>query len=226
MTPCRHFEFVNRICCTSLRALFVSRCDSSPITLVVAKCWDPNPRSGYFTIPRQEPVHPIDPRAWVLHTNAMTDGGPVGGGESQGIHNGTPVTGASSGGESSSTLSPSGAGACLTPGMSMGTLTSGQTSMPLGTSAAAFNMAALLAATQHQQQQQHSQPEQHMVAQLPHPQTSQLSRTSFYPIPNMMIPQAYAAHVSFESSTHYLFCVTFSLSYCLLINIQSPFFKD
>ncbi|KAA0190687.1 Segment polarity protein dishevelled DVL-3 [Fasciolopsis buskii] len=167
-----------------------------PITLVVAKCWDPNPRSGYFTIPRQEPVHPIDPRAWVLHTNAMTDGGPVGGGESQGIHNGTPVTGASSGGESSSTLSPSGAGACLTPGMSMGTLTSGQTSMPLGTSAAAFNMAALLAATQHQQQQQHSQPEQHMVAQLPHPQTSQLSRTSFYPIPNMMIPQAYAAHVA------------------------------
>ena len=43
---------------------------SSPITLVVAKCWDPNPK-GYFTIPRQEPVRPIDPSAWVAHTNAM-----------------------------------------------------------------------------------------------------------------------------------------------------------
>ncbi|THD23261.1 Segment polarity protein dishevelled [Fasciola hepatica] len=173
-----------------------------PITLVVAKCWDPNPRSGYFTIPRQEPVRPIDPRAWVLHTNAMTDGGPVGAGEPQGIHNGTPITGASSGGESSSTLSPSGAGTGLTPGMSMGTLTSGQTSMPLGTSAAAYNMAALLAATQHQQHQQqhkaqqHSQPEQHLVPQPAHPQMSQLSRTPFYPMPNMMIPQAYAAHIA------------------------------
>ncbi|KAL5963587.1 Segment polarity protein dishevelled, partial [Taenia solium] len=53
-----------------------------PITLVVAKCWDANPRGGYFTIPRQEPVRPIDPRAWVLHTNAMTAGatGTIGGG--------------------------------------------------------------------------------------------------------------------------------------------------
>ncbi|CAL8092199.1 unnamed protein product [Calicophoron daubneyi] len=42
-----------------------------PITLVVAKCWDPSPKN-YFTVPRQEPVRPIDPRAWVLHTNAMT----------------------------------------------------------------------------------------------------------------------------------------------------------
>ncbi|VDP91747.1 unnamed protein product [Echinostoma caproni] len=42
-----------------------------PITLVVAKCWDPSP-NNYFTVPRQEPVRPIDPRAWVLHTNAMT----------------------------------------------------------------------------------------------------------------------------------------------------------
>lgn len=42
-----------------------------PITLLVAKCWDPSPKN-YFTIPRQEPVCPIDPRAWVLHTNAMT----------------------------------------------------------------------------------------------------------------------------------------------------------
>jgi segment polarity protein dishevelled len=41
-----------------------------PITLVVAKCWDPNPK-GYFTIPRQEPVRPIDPSAWVNHMEAM-----------------------------------------------------------------------------------------------------------------------------------------------------------
>ena len=42
----------------------------SPITLVVAKCWDPSPK-GYFTVPRQEPVRPIDPSAWVAHTTAM-----------------------------------------------------------------------------------------------------------------------------------------------------------
>lgn len=41
-----------------------------PIKLVVAKCWDPNPKS-YFTIPRTEPVRPIDPGAWVAHTAAM-----------------------------------------------------------------------------------------------------------------------------------------------------------
>lgn len=41
-----------------------------PIKLVVAKCWDPTPK-GYFTIPRSEPVRPIDPGAWVAHTNAM-----------------------------------------------------------------------------------------------------------------------------------------------------------
>ncbi|KAL3227802.1 hypothetical protein MRX96_003761 [Rhipicephalus microplus] len=40
-----------------------------PIKLVVAKCWDPNPK-GYFTIPRTEPVRPIDPGAWVAHTEA------------------------------------------------------------------------------------------------------------------------------------------------------------
>lgn len=40
------------------------------IKLVVAKCWDPNPK-GYFTIPRTEPVRPIDPGAWVAHTAAM-----------------------------------------------------------------------------------------------------------------------------------------------------------
>jgi len=49
-----------------LAILFVYR----PITLVVAKCWDPNPK-GYLTIPRQEPVRPIDPSAWVNHTEAM-----------------------------------------------------------------------------------------------------------------------------------------------------------
>ncbi|KAI9590532.1 segment polarity protein dishevelled [Glossina fuscipes] len=42
-----------------------------PIKLVVAKCWDPNPK-GYFTIPRTEPVRPIDPGAWVAHTQALT----------------------------------------------------------------------------------------------------------------------------------------------------------
>ena len=28
--------------------------------LVVAKCWDPNPKD-YFSVPRTEPVRPIDP---------------------------------------------------------------------------------------------------------------------------------------------------------------------
>ncbi|KAL7400938.1 hypothetical protein ABVT39_020198 [Epinephelus coioides] len=42
-----------------------------PVMLTVAKCWDPNPR-GCFTLPRSEPVRPIDPAAWVSHTAAMT----------------------------------------------------------------------------------------------------------------------------------------------------------
>ncbi|KAM4652435.1 segment polarity protein dishevelled homolog DVL-1 isoform 1-T1 [Discoglossus pictus] len=42
-----------------------------PISLTVAKCWDPTPRS-YFTIPRAEPVRPIDPAAWISHTSALT----------------------------------------------------------------------------------------------------------------------------------------------------------
>ncbi|XP_040902162.1 segment polarity protein dishevelled homolog DVL-3 [Toxotes jaculatrix] len=42
-----------------------------PVTLTVAKCWDPNPR-GCFMLPRSEPVRPIDPAAWVSHTAAMT----------------------------------------------------------------------------------------------------------------------------------------------------------
>ncbi|KAE8294776.1 Segment polarity protein dishevelled-like protein DVL-3 [Larimichthys crocea] len=39
--------------------------------VTVAKCWDPNPRDC-FTLPRSEPVRPIDPAAWVSHTAAMT----------------------------------------------------------------------------------------------------------------------------------------------------------
>uniref|UniRef100_A0A4W4HAU1 Dishevelled segment polarity protein 1a n=1 Tax=Electrophorus electricus TaxID=8005 RepID=A0A4W4HAU1_ELEEL len=42
-----------------------------PISLTVAKCWDPSPRS-YFTIPRAEPVRPIDPATWISHTTAVT----------------------------------------------------------------------------------------------------------------------------------------------------------
>uniref|UniRef100_A0A8C5U9M7 Dishevelled segment polarity protein 3 n=1 Tax=Malurus cyaneus samueli TaxID=2593467 RepID=A0A8C5U9M7_9PASS len=42
-----------------------------PITLTVAKCWDPSPR-GCFSLPRSEPIRPIDPAAWVSHTAAMT----------------------------------------------------------------------------------------------------------------------------------------------------------
>ncbi|XP_048836758.1 segment polarity protein dishevelled homolog DVL-3 isoform X1 [Brienomyrus brachyistius] len=47
-----------------------------PITLTVAKCWDPSPR-GCFTLPRSEPIRPIDPAAWVSHTAAMTGAYPV-----------------------------------------------------------------------------------------------------------------------------------------------------
>lgn len=45
-----------------------------PIKLVVAKCWEQEPKT-YFTLPRPgnraEPVCPIDPGAWVAHTNAL-----------------------------------------------------------------------------------------------------------------------------------------------------------
>uniref|UniRef100_A0A8L0DJZ8 Dishevelled segment polarity protein 1a n=1 Tax=Oncorhynchus mykiss TaxID=8022 RepID=A0A8L0DJZ8_ONCMY len=44
---------------------------TGPISLTVAKCWDPSPRS-YFTIPRAEPVRPIDPAAWISHTTSHT----------------------------------------------------------------------------------------------------------------------------------------------------------
>lgn len=43
-----------------------------PIKLTVAKCFENGPRSC-FAVPRQrdEPVRPIDPHAWIQHTNAM-----------------------------------------------------------------------------------------------------------------------------------------------------------
>ncbi|XP_051749745.1 segment polarity protein dishevelled homolog DVL-2-like isoform X2 [Ctenopharyngodon idella] len=44
-----------------------------PIILTVAKCWDPSPQ-GYFTLPRNEPIRPIDPAVWVTHSVAMTAG--------------------------------------------------------------------------------------------------------------------------------------------------------
>ena len=89
-----------------------------PINLVVAKCWDPNPK-GYFTIPRQEPVRPIDPRAWVLHTNAMTAGASEPPPSTNGVHS-----------QVSNLVAPS-----------MQSLLSGGT-MLAGTSAATFNAAA------------------------------------------------------------------------------------
>nr|ADZ58512.1 Dvl-2 [Schmidtea mediterranea] len=89
-----------------------------PINLVVAKCWDPNPK-GYFTIPRQEPVRPIDPRAWVLHTNAMTAGASEPPSSVNGVHP-----------QVSNLVAPS-----------MQSLLSGGT-MLAGTSAATFNAAA------------------------------------------------------------------------------------
>jgi len=42
-----------------------------PITLTVAKCWDPSPASSYFAVPKDEPVRPIDPAAWANHINAV-----------------------------------------------------------------------------------------------------------------------------------------------------------
>ena len=56
---------------------------------MVAKCWDPNPK-GYFTVPRQEPVRPIDPSAWVAHTEAIRVGtqGPIVGGPAGGFRPG------------------------------------------------------------------------------------------------------------------------------------------
>lgn len=53
----------------AVRVLREAAAKPGPIKLVVAKCWDQNPK-GYFTIPRTEPVRPIDPGAWVAHTEA------------------------------------------------------------------------------------------------------------------------------------------------------------
>ncbi|CAH2272345.1 segment polarity dishevelled homolog DVL-2 [Pelobates cultripes] len=47
-----------------------------PIILTVAKCWDPSPQ-GYFTLPRNEPIQPIDPAAWVSHSAALSGSFPV-----------------------------------------------------------------------------------------------------------------------------------------------------
>ncbi|XP_039732751.1 segment polarity protein dishevelled homolog DVL-1 isoform X2 [Pteropus medius] len=49
---------------------------TGPISLTVAKCWDPTPRS-YFTIPRADPVRPIDPAAWLSHTAALAGARPL-----------------------------------------------------------------------------------------------------------------------------------------------------
>jgi len=45
------------------------------VKLVVAKCWDASPR-GYFLPPHSdEPIRPIDPSAWVAHTEAVRQEG-------------------------------------------------------------------------------------------------------------------------------------------------------
>ena len=44
---------------------------SRPIKLVVAKCFDQTPSRNYLSMPRTEPVRPIDPGAWVAHTAAV-----------------------------------------------------------------------------------------------------------------------------------------------------------
>lgn len=45
-----------------------------PLKLVVAKCWEPLPK-GYFQVSKQDKVYPINPQAWVAHTQAHTGGG-------------------------------------------------------------------------------------------------------------------------------------------------------
>ncbi|KAG7484920.1 hypothetical protein MATL_G00054980 [Megalops atlanticus] len=47
-----------------------------PIILTVAKCWDPSPQ-GYFTLPRNEPIRPIDPALWVSHSVALAGAYPL-----------------------------------------------------------------------------------------------------------------------------------------------------
>ncbi|XP_060080517.1 segment polarity protein dishevelled homolog DVL-3-like isoform X2 [Ylistrum balloti] len=78
----------------AVRALREAVQKPGPITLVVAKCWDPNPK-GYFTVPRQEPVRPIDPSAWVAHTTAMRGDFLSRGGPSPSLSNMTSTTSSS-----------------------------------------------------------------------------------------------------------------------------------
>ncbi|XP_049883300.1 segment polarity protein dishevelled homolog DVL-3 [Pectinophora gossypiella] len=74
-----------------------------PIKLVVAKCWDPNPK-GYFTIPRTEPVRPIDPGAWVAHTQALREAYPPPPPSLSAL----PVSSVSAGGSEASTVAAGG----------------------------------------------------------------------------------------------------------------------
>lgn len=127
----------------------------------MAKCWDANPRGGYFTIPRQEPVRPIDPRAWVLHTNAMTaaaagaiGGGGGGGGGGTNGHGGSGSS-TSSGEDSVSTIGNRRVGATASGPGSQG-----------------FSIAAMLA-----QQQQH----QHRFKQQQSQQQQQAQQQSILP---------------------------------------------
>lgn len=48
-----------------------------PITLTVAKCWDPSPK-GYFTVPKNDVTRPIDPAAWLQHSEAVRATGGLG----------------------------------------------------------------------------------------------------------------------------------------------------
>ena len=52
---------------------------TGPVKLVIAKCWDPNPKGYFMAPPRQEPIRPIDPSAWVAHTEALRNAGGPGG---------------------------------------------------------------------------------------------------------------------------------------------------
>lgn len=45
-----------------------------PIQLTVAKCWDPSPK-GYFTVPKNDVTRPIDPAAWLQHSEAVRASG-------------------------------------------------------------------------------------------------------------------------------------------------------
>ncbi|KAM9813139.1 segment polarity protein dishevelled homolog DVL-3-like [Syngnathus typhle] len=42
-----------------------------PLSLTLLRFWEPPP-DGLFTLPRGEPVRPIDPASWVSHTAAVT----------------------------------------------------------------------------------------------------------------------------------------------------------